>query len=108
MTANNEAESPVLKLNTYGDPIRLRIWENRRNDPWCCFDQLKRLFEIDPAKNIVFVAKSKADKTTYEAALYDEEYIVEPINSQLYPLFGMWLKKQIKAGRPNIGVRIIQ
>lgn len=96
-----EAESPRLEL-------RGTSWCDRSFNPWVCSEELVKLFRLDSDVNlIVIVAKTKADRSTYKTAL-GFRFILKPIEAYLFGSLREWLKKQIAAGRPHIGVRIIK
>lgn len=101
-----EVESPILEFDrNTGD-----YFNKKDQYLWCCAEKLTRLFDIDPykAKSIVFFAKAKADRSTYRARLNEFGSMLKPVDAMLYDSLSEWLQQQIKAGRPNIGVRIIQ
>lgn len=97
-----ESESPTLTLAKWGCYCSRTIG-------WACESALSRLFEIEDAPEICFVAKSRADESTYRVKLDREvSRVTEPVNATLYNPFRDWLAEQIAAGRPHIGVRIIK
>lgn len=106
----DEQESPVLFLDS---PSWIGpVYSSKRDSPWICGSQLGKLFELDNAQRICLVAKSRGDRTTYKIELDSPAFrypeLVKPIYAMLYRNLSSWLKKQIAAGRPHIGVRIIK
>lgn len=85
------------------------VWiDTKSQESWCCHDALDELFDLESATRLAFVAKAKPDKTTYRVKLTPWNDLDKPQKRVLYPEFGEWLEQQIAAGRPNVGVRIIQ
>lgn len=106
-TIVTEQESPVLYLESHDGE-----WIAARGTSWACASGLRALFELADAKRIVFVSKQRADSSTYKVRLgrvcmcgCGNRSLLSPINSILCTALSRWLDKQIKAGRPNIGVR---
>lgn len=108
-TAVAEQESPILYLESHDGS-----WRTKQGTGWACGSGLRALFELADAKRIVFVSKQRADRSTYKVRLGSAcmcgcgtRRLLSPINSSLCNALSRWLDKQIKAGRPNIGVRIL-
>lgn len=100
----DEVESPILELCTV-----LRAYSTRVGTEWVCRDRLCQLFELEGTERICFVAKTRADRSTYRVNVRrDTGHLTKPIFAQLYSPFLYWLEEQIDSGRPNIGVRIVE
>ncbi len=97
-----EVESPILCLDNYWNGFGWGFTD------WACLGRLSSLFEVEHAEKICFVAKSRADRSTYKVVIGKIEDLLKPVEATLYPPLYKWLRKQISAGRPHIGVRIIK
>ncbi len=100
-----ERESPELYLGLG------QFWRRPKSDrAWACDDVLRRLFRTGHARRIVFVAKAKADASTYEVRLGEglqARALEAPVEAPILLALRDWLRAQIAAGRPHIGVRIL-
>lgn len=103
-----EVESPTLTLDDYGRYCART--KNGGKSGWACESSICELFEIEfDTLKIRFVAKAKADSSTYRTKLtVDGRRLTKPISAALYFALSGWLVDQIAAGRPHIGVRIIK
>lgn len=106
MSQPTEVESPVLHRNACDTFV------TGNGYLWACADELENLFEIKDQERICFVAKARGDRHAYKVVLDDLRYwkpdLVKPIRTSLWLSLGAWLKKQVRSGRPHIGVRIIK
>lgn len=107
-------ESPVLTKvrDGFDDPTWYDLTATDR-DPlkgaWACDDVLQSLFSLIGAEEIVLVAKPRADNSTYKVQLSPGGLFLRlPEEHVLYDPLSVWLKAQIRLGRPHIGVRIVK
>lgn len=100
-----EVESPVLELGSWID-----TWDSVEGGVnWICCAGLSKLFDLADADRIRLVAKRRASSTTYKVELDVLGGMIKPLDVNfLYDELYSWLQKQVKAGRPNIGVYIIE
>lgn len=101
-----EVESPTLQLDRWG-----LDWENEHTDTqWVCGIRLSELFDLPKdGGRIRLVAKSAADRYTYKVEFDVYGTMSKPCNGAfLFRALERWLRKQVEAGRPNIGIYILE
>lgn len=101
-----EVESPILSSFVEEDEAR---WEDAARNPWACKSVLEQFFRLGLARQIVFVSKARTDGSTYQVQISPSGiWLQKPEEHVLYDALSVWLRTQIAAGRPHIGVRIVK
>lgn len=104
----NTIESPILSLDR--SELYPTSYLDSRRKLFVCKNELSALFDLNDAERICFYSSTRETSDTYEAEIFPGTHnlLVKPLYTLIYRRFGKWLEKQIAAGRPHIGVRIVK
>lgn len=108
MPSRTASASPILWLDGY------IFWRDEDDNGWVCHSALCRLFTIEKARRIRLFSSRRARNDTYHCRLRtldNDNYVALPeINQSFYIVWDLkrWLRAQIGAGRPHIGVELLK
>lgn len=104
--SSNIVSGPVLVLDWWLD-----VWTIKSTgDAWICCKDLPEFFVLpDGAARIRLFSSSGERRDTWEVRFTEVQVlVVGNTPKRTYPALDVWLKEQIGAGRPHIGIEILE
>lgn len=104
--SNNIVSGPVLVPDLW-----FGVWKVKgTGDAWICCEDLPEFFVLpDGTARIRLFSSSRERRDTWKVRFTGGQLlIVGDTPKMTYPALDVWLKKQIGAGRPHIGIEILE